>query len=321
MKRTHVLSLVVLTLVPAITILSSASNSIAQENQNVVSFVYDYQQGNDGSGQSSVPFYLDGYGLIEKANEHEKALAAFRRSKYEGMDIGNSSFQVLGETSIAKVEQFLPNDFDKSKFQGELTATPVLVSLNESDDSSIWLLVANKDSVVALFPRGHWKTQSKQENNPALSFENFLFMSVFEGLQNDGVGIELARSIANEKHGKLFVDTGKGCDICDSIKKGFESYVKLEARGWGKGLDEKTVEKLKSSDPKVRHRAFQVLISRYVKARFETTKFSGDEKKRLLKTLESERGKGMANKTSEFGAFCPSCDGSCSVCQLEGDGN
>ena len=221
MAKTIVLALSAIT-ISALCSLVTEPKTNNSEPKNAIDnpatvFVYDYQQGNDGSTRSSVPFFLDGYGLIQNAKEHKKALAAFRLLKYEGMDTGNSSFHVFDETSISKVERFLPKDFDKSKFSGELTVTPVLVTFNGTGESVIWLLIADKDSVVALCPSGHWQVGNGLGRKPANELRNFLFMAVFEGLQNDGADIAFAQSIVEEDHGKLFVDK---CPICESVEKG-----------------------------------------------------------------------------------------------------
>ena len=158
MSRTHVLSLLALILVPAFTAFSTSSTPIApvvEENQNVVRFVYDYQQRKDGSAQSSVPFYLQGYGLIENAEEHKKALAAFRLLNCRNMNT-SWSFQLFDEVPLADVQKFLPKDFDKTKFTGTLTATPVFVKNPETSRMAIWFFIANEDSVVAFFPEANW---------------------------------------------------------------------------------------------------------------------------------------------------------------------
>ena len=144
--------------------------------------------------------------------------------------------------------------------------------------------------------------------------ENFLFAAVLEGLHSDGMPIELARSIANEEHGKVFV--GK-CPICKCVKRGLDAYHRGGVLGWGKGLDQSVVEELKSQVSETRHAAFQSIIARYVKAKISKSRMTGRERKLLLEGLVEGQKEGMNLKGDGFGDFCPSCDGSCAICDLD----
>ncbi len=138
----------------------------------------------------------------------------------------------------------------------------------------------------------------------------FLFMAVLNGLHNDGVDLELAKDIATEKHGSYFV--GK-CPVCGPVSSAFYAYYKGASSGWGKGLDEDTMKKLRSKKDKVRHMAFKMLVQKYVQARFANHKMTDAEKQAMRARLKNGRKRGMGVKSGSFGKFCPSCDGACKI--------
>lgn len=181
-------------------------------------------------------------------------------------------------------------------------------------------------AIAALAGLGVASFLGKQEDVGPVSYADrarFLFHGVFEGLVEDGAQVELVEGILARKD-EWFVPK---CPICLSVHAAFRAYASYgRDNGWksprkdglppwfGAGLPKETMDALLSKEVETRHKAFEALVSKYVKARFEKVKMSDDARDRMQESLKIGMKEGLTNLKSSgdeklFPVSCPSCEG------------
>ena len=157
-----------------------------------------------------------------------------------------------------------------------------------------------------------------QENEvKSIDRTRFLFAAVSEGLAEDGFDPKLAGEII-ESARKWFV---KKCPVCDAVRLGFIAY-KASCDQWpskgdpwsGSRVPEETMKKLKSEDTATRHKAFESLVSKYVRARFDRFKMTPEQRDRMQELLKVGMKEGLeslkqSGQEAQFPESCPSCEG------------
>lgn len=145
----------------------------------------------------------------------------------------------------------------------------------------------------------------------------FLFAAVVEGLAEDGFDPALA-GIIGENPKKWFVPN---CPVCEPVHLAFQAYKTSCDRWWLKGdpwsgsrVPPATMEALRDTDVTVRHKAFEGLIERYVRRRFDRFKMSGTERDRMEELLKMGMKEGLeflkkSGGEDKFPVSCPSCEG------------
>ena len=133
----------------------------------------------------------------------------------------------------------------------------------------------------------------------------FLYISVLEGLQEDGANRALIKSLLTipDDH---FVSK---CPLCWHIQSAFDNYAKGPSMG-GAGLPPAIMAELKSPDLITRRAGLEKLVGRYVRRGFNRSKMTDGQKAQMRKLLEEGKKIGMDfAKSGNFGDSCPSCSG------------
>ena len=180
--------------------------------------------------------------------------------------------------------------------------------------------------VLALAGLGAAGAFWRQEEGSPVSDDDrtkFLFHGVFEGLVDDGAQVEAVEQILAHKD-EWFIPK---CPICFAVHAGLRAYASYgRDNGWksprkdglppwfGYGWRAETLDALKSEDIKTRHKAFEGLVSKYVEARFERVKMTGETRNRMRESIKIGMKEGLEmlnsqNLKDSFPASCPSCEG------------
>jgi hypothetical protein len=137
----------------------------------------------------------------------------------------------------------------------------------------------------------------------------FLFFAVFEGLWEDGADPALIKGILG-KRSEHFVEN---CPNCTPVAHAFSVYANstdidnLPSRGTG--LPKDLQDDLKSPNRPTRLKALEKLVDRYVSRRFEQSRMSDDETKKMRNRLQMGKKYAMGLLPESFGDHCPSCSG------------
>lgn len=135
--------------------------------------------------------------------------------------------------------------------------------------------------------------------------DRFLYLSVLEGLMEDGADYELMKKVAGLE-GSLFV--GK-CPICTPVHAAISAYEhtpQYEAPHFPAEI----AAGLQTAEVKSRRAALQKLVDRYIAAGFARRAMTDGEKAQMRDLLDKGKKIGMeCAKALSFNDACPSCEG------------
>ena len=138
--------------------------------------------------------------------------------------------------------------------------------------------------------------------------ENFVRLSVYEGLKEDGVPLKLAAELAENP------DFVPKCLLCDQTRRAFADYSKFDkapAPKEGAGLTKELARGLTSTEKDVRRGALRDLIDNYVDRGYARYDLTAEQRKDLEKTVKSREYVPKSGTFPDGLKFCPSCDGAC----------
>ena len=152
-----------------------------------------------------------------------------------------------------------------------------------------------------------------------------IFHAVLEGLYEDGVSTALVK-VMLEKDGKtgMPLHLVYTCPICDpalDALRVYENRTNFHYKGrrgdtFGKGMAADVAADFSSGDRKRQFAAMQKTIDRWISARLDLMRLTGEERAAWKQALAVRRKKGMENmkKLQTSGAYadaesCPVCEG------------
>jgi hypothetical protein len=157
---------------------------------------------------------------------------------------------------------------------------------------------------LALLP---WAQAAPASNLTEDDRTRFLVAAVFEGLVEDGPDPLLFAYVLTERDAHFVAK----CPICWPVVDGMRAYFNYKpAYPCGvRGFPEEIRIGFRNTDRKVRLKAIEAMIGRYVARRFERMAMTDVDKARMRALLEEGKKAGMSFKEKEFGDYCPSCTG------------
>lgn len=170
------------------------------------------------------------------------------------------------------------------------------------------LRTSAKSDTVRLNSKIVMTVQGKRKNSASNMMDKFLYEAILNGMKAEAFPINHAKWII-ENPEVFFVEN---CRICENVKKGIQNYIENYVNKTTSTASE-LLDDLVLKDKTEKQTAFLKIVNYYVDQHFNTTQLSKDEVDRLKSQLSVERKKGMSKKKSDFGNFCPSCDGACKV--------
>jgi len=138
----------------------------------------------------------------------------------------------------------------------------------------------------------------------------FVFLAILEGLYEQNVDAELARSVLQAPAPGLFVAK---CPLCDPSRAAFQVYAANPRPGgyaYAEGeLPTAVRDGLKSPERDARLKALQAFVEGCVERKLARTVMT-DADRAAFKAWAAEGKKfGMSVKQARFGDSCPSCEG------------
>ena len=144
--------------------------------------------------------------------------------------------------------------------------------------------------------------------NGDITMDQFLGDAVFYGLQKDAAPVSMVNKILKAD---LFVPK---CPICRPVESGMSQHLENPPTIMVKRNANSVVAKMMAAETREQQQiALRNLISAYVGQYYEVLKFTPEAKAKMEKKLAAGRKRGMSGMTSNFGKFCPSCDGACNI--------
>ena len=131
--------------------------------------------------------------------------------------------------------------------------------------------------------------------------QNFLYEAFLTGLKEDNVSKEMVKIIANSN---IFVPK---CPICDTTRKALSAYKGPNLLKKQNLPDEIITGMNGSREQKME--ALKQLTSRYTQRHIQKQSIPEEALENLTQLLEKMRKQGMKTKPSNFGDYCPSCEG------------
>lgn len=130
----------------------------------------------------------------------------------------------------------------------------------------------------------------------------FIFLSVLEGLYEDGLTNDDVAQILMRRENESYFHFIYACPVCNATIWAMEAYqsrpkafygLKLGGSTFGSGLSKEMHAQLYSKEPAQRLTAVHILVKSWIERRMKHLRPSADEQKALVKQLELKREEGM----------------------------